>query len=447
MHVHGMHRACAMQVAAVFNVTHYGEECEAKYDRQDGAWRCLFGEYRLPLIRTPYMVIGAQFDTYQLDHDLGQCGHWGCKPRGDAELGYAWRFAAATARFGHRLAVGQRLVYSSRCGRPLHSPPCCAAPRPPPPTSTHTVRLTPPPPLVGLHPLSYPYPPPFRCHRHAVSLSTEDFTAPGCGGLSLEKVYIYMHAHATTLALTLTAPLPPPPHAHLHAPPSRPLHLSAPHSHPPTPPTPTPPHLHLPPHTLGQALLHFLDRPTELPRSYIDEVCPIFDCCCAPGAPLNASVETRAALRIAAAAATGSMPPHTAAAAATGSMAPRTGNMTPRIGNDGGDGDGAEDDGDDGDDGDGDDDDDDDDDDGGGDMPPRIGGTVDAPKLSTVARLVVDGIEDSRYRTVVDGRLGGLQTEMAPAAAVAAAAALLVAIAAVTRRRRRTVAATAALLV
>ena len=124
--------------------------------------RCLFGEYRLPLLRTPYMLIGAphmpciqcvavigapsqssmrthpckcsactlhvlytacallvhctgaQFDTYQLDHDLGQCGHWGCEPRGAAELEYAWRFATATARFGHRLAVGQRLVYSSR---------------------------------------------------------------------------------------------------------------------------------------------------------------------------------------------------------------------------------------------------------------------------------------------------------------------------------------------
>ena len=250
-------------------------------------------------------------------------------------------------------------------------------------------------------------------------------------------------------------PLPSrsPPRPHLH-----PCLHTHPYLHTPPPPkatlhTSTPPHLRLLPLTLGQALLHFLDRPTELPRSYIDEVCPIFDCCCAPGAPLNASVETRAALRIAAAAATGSMPPHTAAAAATGSMAPRTGNMTPRIGNgDGnGDGDGAEDDGDDGDDGgdngDGDDDDDDGGGGGGGDMPPRIGGTVDAPKLSTVARLVVDGIEDSRYRPVVDGRLGGLQTEMAPAAAVAAAAALLVAIAAVTKRRRRTVAATAALLV
>ena len=244
-------------------------------------------------------------------------------------------------------------------------------------------------------------------------------------------------------------PLPSrsPPHPHLH-----PCLHTHPYLHTPPPPkatlhTSTPPHLRLLRLTLGQALLHFLDRPTELPRSYIDEVCPIFDCCCAPGAPRNVSAVTRAALRIAAAAATGSMPPRTAAAAATGGMPPRTGSMTPRIGNNDGDGDGAEDDGDDGDDGDGDDDGDDDDGGGGGDMPPRIGGTVDAPKLSTVARLVVDGIEDSRYRPVVDGRLGGLQTEMAPAAAVAAAAALLVAIAAVTRPRRRTVAATAALLV
>ena len=29
---------------------------------------------------------GAQFDTYQLDHDLGQCGHWGCEPRGAVQL-------------------------------------------------------------------------------------------------------------------------------------------------------------------------------------------------------------------------------------------------------------------------------------------------------------------------------------------------------------------------
>ena len=57
---------------------------------------------------------GAQFDTYQLDHNFGQCGHWGCDPSTPAERQYAWRFGAATARFARRLAVGQRLVYSSR---------------------------------------------------------------------------------------------------------------------------------------------------------------------------------------------------------------------------------------------------------------------------------------------------------------------------------------------
>ena len=172
-------------------------------------------------------------------------------------------------------------------------------------------------------------------------------------------------------------PSPSPPHPYLYTSihPHAHLRLRTPHARPPSPPAPT----------LGQALLHFLDRPLELPRSYIDEACPVFDCCCAPGAPHNVSEETRAALR-------------TAAAAATGSM------------------------------------------------PPRNAGTVDAPRLTEAPRLVVDGLEDSRYRTVVEARLGGLQTEMTPTAAVAAAAALLVGIAAVARRRRRAVAATDALL-
>ena len=117
--------------------------------------------------------------------------------------------------------------------------------------------------------------------------------------------------------------------------------------------------------------------------SYIDEVCPVFDCCCAPGTPLNVSEETRAALRIAAAAATG-------------------------------------------------------------EMPPRDGTVVDAPRLSAAAKLLVDGTEDSGYRTVVKGRLEGLPTKLKPAAAVVAAAATLpAAIAVVARRRRRARAAAA----
>ena len=82
-------------------------------------------------------------------------------------------------------------------------------------------------------------------------------------------------------------------------------------------------------------------------------------------------------------------------------------------------------------------------------MPPRDGTAVDAPRLSAAAKLLVDGTEDSGYRTVVQGRLAGLPTKLKPAAAVAAAATLPVAIAVVARRRRRAraAAAKAALLV
>lgn len=124
-------------VASFANVTHLGAECAARWGGAE-QWRCLFGEYRLPLVRTPYMAIGSQFDTYQMDNDFGTCGHWGCYPHTPAEVQYAWGLANRTADLARALAVGQRFLYSS------------------------------------------------RCHRHAVSLSTWQFVMPGCGGLSLQ---------------------------------------------------------------------------------------------------------------------------------------------------------------------------------------------------------------------------------------------------------------------
>jgi len=121
-------------------------------------WRCLFGEFRLPAVRTPYLLLASQFDTYQLDHDLGGCGHWSCDPAGPAQLGFAWRFANATADFAQQLAVGElnplrreRLIYSS------------------------------------------------RCHRHAASLNDADFLMPGCGGLSVEQALLAFLEEPQTL--------------------------------------------------------------------------------------------------------------------------------------------------------------------------------------------------------------------------------------------------------
>lgn len=38
--------------------------------RQDQEWKCLYGEYRLPFLTTPYFLIASRYDSFQLSHDL-----------------------------------------------------------------------------------------------------------------------------------------------------------------------------------------------------------------------------------------------------------------------------------------------------------------------------------------------------------------------------------------
>lgn len=151
------------QVAAVINSPLLGAECAARYPGVE-AWRCLFGQYRLPLVQTPYMLIQSQYDSYQLTlnlastyvyvrvhtyiytiHDLTHlqnCAVWACEPSSDEEKLFATDFASATASLARVLAVGERFIYSS------------------------------------------------RCQRHAVSLTEEFFLMPGCGSLSLEQALL-----------------------------------------------------------------------------------------------------------------------------------------------------------------------------------------------------------------------------------------------------------------
>jgi len=135
-------------VASFANVTHLGEECAEEH--ADELWRCLFGAYRLLSVRTPYLAVGSQFDTYQLDNDFGGCGHWGCRPSGPEEEAFAWRFADETAALARSLAVGERYVYSS------------------------------------------------RCHRHADSLGG-DFFLRGCGGVSMQAALLRLLEEPATL--------------------------------------------------------------------------------------------------------------------------------------------------------------------------------------------------------------------------------------------------------
>ena len=42
-----------------------GAECVAAYPGDEG-WKCLYGQYRIPFVRTPFLMSASQFDLYQL---------------------------------------------------------------------------------------------------------------------------------------------------------------------------------------------------------------------------------------------------------------------------------------------------------------------------------------------------------------------------------------------
>ena len=84
----------------LFHATHLGAECAERF-AADERWRCLFTEFRLPTLRTPYFVSSSQSDSFQLGVDFGHRG----APRDDAEAAAAASFAAATRSFGTSLVA------------------------------------------------------------------------------------------------------------------------------------------------------------------------------------------------------------------------------------------------------------------------------------------------------------------------------------------------------
>merc|ERR1712107_752024 len=66
-----------------------GVECAAEFQGEEG-WKCMFGQYRLPTLKTPYLLVASQYDSYQLGNNVGH------KPGNDQEKAYAENFAKAT---------------------------------------------------------------------------------------------------------------------------------------------------------------------------------------------------------------------------------------------------------------------------------------------------------------------------------------------------------------
>lgn len=108
------HHLCGRQVFANANVD-VDKECSSFYPEE--RWRCMFGEYTLPRLRSPYLAIGSQHDSFQLLYNLPDGRHRSAEGRA-----YLANFAQRTTQLCDKLANNStfssyRVVFSSRCHR------------------------------------------------------------------------------------------------------------------------------------------------------------------------------------------------------------------------------------------------------------------------------------------------------------------------------------------
>ena len=103
-------------VVALMNVTaRLGATCLAAYPAPEDQWKCLYGQYRLPFVATPYLLSASQFDKYQLPYNEGAN-----PPYTGPALAYADQFQEVVRGVVLNLPTRQQpnsAVYSSACFR------------------------------------------------------------------------------------------------------------------------------------------------------------------------------------------------------------------------------------------------------------------------------------------------------------------------------------------
>jgi hypothetical protein len=84
------------------------DACAAQYAGEE--WKCLYGQYRLPFVQTPYIINAAQFDSFQMLYDLG-----GSAPTSRSQVAFADSFQAATVQALQAAVRSGNAVFSSTC--------------------------------------------------------------------------------------------------------------------------------------------------------------------------------------------------------------------------------------------------------------------------------------------------------------------------------------------
>ncbi len=90
-------------------------DCAAVYtDASGDGWKCIYGQYRVPFLRLPYVMFASQYDSYQLSNNIGEnpesSGHYSTSAMDD----YAAAFADSTRSLLYPL-TDKALIHSWAC--------------------------------------------------------------------------------------------------------------------------------------------------------------------------------------------------------------------------------------------------------------------------------------------------------------------------------------------
>lgn len=89
------------------NVTNLGNACAARYKAEE--WKCLFAEYRMPFVKSRYLLVASQYDQFQLGSYIGH------KPVTPKELDFAAQFGRRTLAVVENLVSDRHAVLSWAC--------------------------------------------------------------------------------------------------------------------------------------------------------------------------------------------------------------------------------------------------------------------------------------------------------------------------------------------
>ena len=82
------------------------KECKETYENE--TWKCLYGQYRIPFVKTPYLMVASQYDAYQLINNMGAIPPYSSQE----EYEYANEFGQITQNLLEKLANQKKEGFS-----------------------------------------------------------------------------------------------------------------------------------------------------------------------------------------------------------------------------------------------------------------------------------------------------------------------------------------------